>query len=192
MCAIVPFFWTLQRLPMANVDDIPDSILERIQKCGLEQDGQVKLLYFLSINAEKGTVDPFIKTLRSASSDEIFEGVAKRLIDDINLAENQPEFRQFMQTIWTNYMKESESCGSDGQRLNFSADNKAAVPVSSEYVFLRAVSRLSPDNYCALLMSVKSVGTGSQLVLYAEKALVKARSAQPVVCSNFRQRFEIS
>ena len=167
---------------MARYTEIPRSVLEMLPE-SLDVDNQIRVIYFLATSIHNGTADPFLSALESViANQQVFQGVAQRFADDTRLVEIDPDYRQFMQDIWTNYLREDNlPPDRDGQEFDFNAHQLSIMP-ASQYNFLLAVSRMPAKNYEALIATIKSVGGAGRLAVWAEHSLTSARKLLPVVC----------
>jgi len=127
--------------------------------------------------------EPYIRSLkRVIDKPALFKSVAIRLVEDTKKADKDPKFRQAMFDVWNNYITENnQKQNGHGQHMSFDLlpQNQAVV---ANHNFIRAVSRMCPARYDALVGFIDSFTTyDGTVALYAKNALEKARPCQALV-----------
>lgn len=84
-----------------------------------------------------------------------------------------------MYDVWNNFLKDNLLPDADGGRKLELAIPSNAVNATTQFEFMRAVSRFPPEAFRALRSAVQTMS--GPVARYTEKALVTARAAKPIV-----------
>ena len=145
-----------------------------------DPDAHARVLHFLASSEEMGVAGPYIRSLSSVVAiPEVFRRVAERIADDTRRADRDPHYQQFMQDVWTNFLRDNLAEHRDGNFIL--ALPRDAFSTATIYNFMRSVARLPGESYLALQRVVQTVGGTGTMAIYGARALATARAARPLV-----------
>lgn len=164
---------------------IPEDIIDMLAKTfktetETDTDSHARIIYFLSKALAENIADPFMSSLQAVKDiPDVFRKVAERLAEDTKTAEEDPKFRQLMYDVWNNFLKDNLLPDADGGRKLELAIPSDAITATTQYAFMRAVYRLSPQAFTALRSFVHT--SSGPVARFTGRALAVARTAQPVI-----------
>ena len=166
---------------------IPDDILVSMNNCGLAVEHRECVVTFLSRALMEKTADPFIKALKKAkSTHQRFKHVAEEISNDAKRAENDQNYRWFMQYIWSNYLTTANFQQKELMKLLNLETNPRSVKLrlyaaqanAKNYSFVKSVQTMPKESYDVILGNVKKYARFSSFMY--EQPIGTARIAPKV------------
>ncbi|XP_075263914.1 uncharacterized protein LOC142355723 [Convolutriloba macropyga] len=166
---------------------IPDDILVSMNNCGLAVEHRECVVTFLSRALMEKTADPFIKALKKAkSTHQRFKHVAEEISNDAKRAENDQNYRWFMQYIWSNYLTTANFQQKELMKLLNLETNPRSVKLrlyaaqanAKNYSFVKSVQTMPKESYDVILGNVKKYARFSSFMY--EQPIGTARIAPKI------------